>query len=170
MATVRPATEQDAPWMDAGFRGGMGWPKPDGYFVARVAEATAGEVVVLVAADDESNYLGHAIVQWVSRYAGFQEPCIPEVQDLNVIATSRRQGVGSMLLDHAERLIAGRSPHAGIGVGLYADYGQAQRLYVKRGYVPDGAGVMRNNQPVVPGSTERVDDELILYLIKPLRR
>ena len=35
---------------------------------------------------------------------------------------------------------AGRSPLAGIGFGLYADYGAAQRLYVKCGYLPDGRG------------------------------
>lgn len=28
-----------------------------------------------------------------------------------------------------------------IGVGLHAGYGSAQRMYVKRGYIPDGTGV-----------------------------
>ena len=66
---------------------------------------------------------------------------IPEIQDLNVrprIPTARHRLAA--LLDEAEQLIGARSPLAGIGFGLYADYGAAQRLYVKRGYVPDGHG------------------------------
>ena len=155
--------------MEAGFHHGMGWPKPEGYFAERLAEARSGRIVVLVAVGEDSRYLGHTLVRWASRYPAFREHDIPEVQDLNVVAQSRRQGVGSMLLDDAERLIAERSPSAGIGVGLYAAYGPAQRLYVRRGYVPDGAGVDYDNEPVAPGSAVRVDDALLLHLIKPLR-
>ena len=54
----------------------------------------------------------------------------------------------------------------GIGVGLYQSYGSAQRLYAKRGYVPDGRGVMYHHQPVVPGAHVRVDDELNLFFTK----
>lgn len=54
----------------------------------------------------------------------------------------------------------------GIGFGLYASYGTAQRLYTKRGYIPDGRGLMYDNLPAVPGSQVRVDDELTLYLTK----
>ena len=154
--------------MDAGFNAGMGWAKPGGYFVGRLEETRSGKVVVLVAEGKDGRYLGHAIVRWASGYSGFGKRRIPEVQDLNVVADFRRQGIASMLLDAAERLIGNRSPYAGIGVGLYAAYGPAQRLYVKRGYVPDGTGVVRENEPVVPGSSERIDDGLLLYLIKPL--
>ncbi len=154
--------------MDEGFRSGMGWAKSEGYFVARVDEAQSGKVVMLVASGGDGHYLGHAIVRWTSAYVSFRDRSIPEVTDLNVVAASRRQGFGSMLLDEAEGLIAERSPHAGIGVGLYAAYGPAQRLYVQRGYVPDGAGVMRDGEPVAPGTSARVDDGLLLYLIKTL--
>eukprot|EP00792_Barthelona_sp_PAP020_P000405 TRINITY_DN10637_c0_g1_i1.p1 TRINITY_DN10637_c0_g1~~TRINITY_DN10637_c0_g1_i1.p1 ORF type:complete len:75 (-),score=8.61 TRINITY_DN10637_c0_g1_i1:232-456(-) len=58
--------------------------------------------------------------------------------------------------------------HIGLGVGLYKDYGNAQRLYVKRGYVLDGNGIVYKNEQVVPGSQVTVDDDLLLYLIKPL--
>ena len=40
---------------------------------------------------------------------------------------------------------------------MYADYGTAQRMYVKRGYIPDGRGIMYNNLPVVPGSLVRAE-------------
>lgn len=56
----------------------------------------------------------------------------------------------------------------GLGVGLYADYGAAQRLYVRRGYMPDGAGLTWNNEPAEAGAMVRVDDDLLLWLHKPL--
>ena len=65
----------------------------------------------------------------------------------------RRQGVGSRLIEEADGGFAERSKVAGSGFGLYADYGAAQRLYVKRGYVPDGRGlVFRTNVLWLPAS------------------
>ncbi len=58
----------------------------------------------------------------------------------------------------------------GIGFGLYADYGAAQRLYVQMGYVPDGHGLTWNNEPARAGDMVRVDDDLVLWLRKPLAR
>jgi hypothetical protein len=52
----------------------------------------------------------------------------------------------------------------GLGVGLYCDYGAAQRIYVRRGYLPDGRGIMYRNQPVEPGAAIRIDDEATLML------
>ena len=57
----------------------------------------------------------------------------------------------------------------GLGVGLYADYGAAQRLYVRRGYLPDGAGVVLDGVSVAAGATIRLDDEPMLMFIKQLR-
>jgi hypothetical protein len=54
----------------------------------------------------------------------------------------------------------------GLGVGLYTDYGAAQRLYVRRGYVPDGRGLSSNNRPVKPGTYIRVDDSLVLMMTR----
>jgi len=62
---------------------------------------------------------------------------------------------------------AGRTT-IGIGFALYADYGRAQRLYVRRGYVPDGRGVAYAGELGVPGQTYRLDDDLVLFLTKPL--
>jgi hypothetical protein len=54
-------------------------------------------------------------------------------------------------------------------VGLYADYGTAQRMYVRRGYIPDGRGILYELKEVPPGEMIRVDDEAILMFSKPLR-
>ena len=66
-----------------------------------------------------------------------------------------------------------RAPVAGrnaicLGVGLYADYGPAQRLYVKLGYQPDANGTTYANRPMPPGRTVLLDDSLVLWLIKLL--
>ena len=88
---------------------------------------------------------------------------------MNVRPDYRRRGNASALLDHAEQLIGARSDFAGIGFGLYADYGAAQRLYTKRGYLPDGRGAHYGGRPVIAGETYPVDDDLLLYLVKRLR-
>jgi hypothetical protein len=71
-------------------------------------------------------------------------------------------------MDEAERIIGQHSSVAGIAVGLYADYGPAQRLYALRGYVPDTRGIYVGGQPVLPGTQVLVNDDLLLYLTKNL--
>ena len=63
---------------------------------------------------------------------------------------------------------AKRASNVGIGVGMGADYGAAQRLYVRLGYVPDGRGVTYAALPVKRGDRVVVDDDLVLYLTKRL--
>ena len=51
-------------------------------------------------------------------------------------------------------------------VGLHSGYGAAQRLYIKRGYIPDGSGVWYRNQPLEMNATIQNNDDLVLYLSK----
>lgn len=76
----------------------------------------------------------------------------------------RKRGIGNALLDAVERLAHARGPEVGLGVGLYADYGSAQRIYVRRGYLPDGRGVMYDHHAVAPAQTIRLDDNATLML------
>jgi len=55
-----------------------------------------------------------------------------------------------------------------IGVGLYQDYGRAQKLYVHLGYVPNGLGITYKYNSVVPGDSYPVDDDLVIWLKKDL--
>ncbi|MBQ8055105.1 MAG: GNAT family N-acetyltransferase [Lachnospiraceae bacterium] len=58
-----------------------------------------------------------------------------------------------------------------LGVVLYSGYGSAQRIYVKRGYIPDGTGVWYQNKPCAQYETEIAnDDNLVLFLSKKLKR
>jgi ribosomal protein S18 acetylase RimI-like enzyme len=113
-------------------------------------------------------FAGYVTIRWQSDYAPFREQSIPEIADFNVLPPFRRRGIGTALMDEAERRISERSPMAGIGVGLYADYGAAQRMYVLRGYVPDGHGLSYRGRQVLGGEKVVVDDDLTLHLTKRL--
>lgn len=145
----------------------VSWHKPASKYQHYLREQQAGRRVVPVAfVDDE--FAGYLNVVWRSDYPPFQAERIPEIQDFNVLPHVRRRGIGSRLMDEAEQLIAQRAALAGIGVGLTADYGAAQRLYIKRGYVPDGRGLMWHNRAVAYGAQVTVDDALTLHLVKSL--
>jgi GNAT superfamily N-acetyltransferase len=129
-----------------------------------LAEQRDGVRSVLVATVDDE-YAGYVTVRWESPYFG----TIPEIQDFNVLPKLRRQGIGSALMDAAEELVAERSPVVGIGVALYPDYGQAQRMYVRRGYLPDGRGLIYDGRQVPPMEMIRNDDSATLMFTKQLR-
>jgi GNAT superfamily N-acetyltransferase len=114
----------------------------------------------------DGQFAGYVTVNWTPTYSGFAEQKIPEIQDLNVLPEFRRQGIGTQLLDRAEEEVALRSSIVGIGVGLHPGYNAAQRLYVKRGYIPDGRGVTYRNCPVEEGMQVVFDDDLVLHLTK----
>lgn len=128
------------------------------------AQGKGGRVVVL--ADAGTVIAGYVTIKWASGYQHFNEAGIPEINDLRVLAEYRRQGIATALMDEVERRIFERSRFAGLGVGLYADYGPAQQMYARRGYVPDGRGLMYKEKAVKPGNNTFVDDDLLLYLVK----
>lgn len=108
-------------------------------------------------------------MQWSSEDPIFAERGVPEIKDLNVLPRFRGDGVGSALLEAAEELIRERSGVAGLRVGLHAGYGAAQRLYVRRGYVPDGSGAVDAAGESVPeGAGVVLDDDVTLRLFKEL--
>jgi GNAT superfamily N-acetyltransferase len=116
----------------------------------------------------DGQFAGYVTVNWAPTYPAFAEQKIPDIQDLNVLPEFRRKGVATRLLDQAEEEISRRSSVAGIGVGLHPGYNQAQRLYAKRGYIPDGRGVTYRDRYVDEGAPVVLDDDLILHLTKRL--
>ena len=52
--------------------------------------------------------------------------------------------------------------------GLYRDYGPAQQLYFQLGYIPEGNGITYKGQPTVAGQAYLLDDDLLLWMVKPL--
>jgi GNAT superfamily N-acetyltransferase len=127
----------------------------------------SGERDVLFAAW-KGSFAGYLTINWHSIYPPFQRQGIPEVVDFNVLKKYQRQGIGAALMDEAERRIHLQSSFAGIGVGMTADYGAAQILYVHRGYVPDGRGLSWNGKRLQYNDVVTVDDALVLHLLKRL--
>lgn len=166
LVTIRQATHNDADWMQESFAR-IGWTKPNGYF-AECCRLQDEDKLVLLVAENDGAYVGHCKIVWEPGHPYLKEHGIPETQDLNVVASHRRQGVASALMDETERRIRERSEWAGIGFGLYGDYGAAQRMYILRGYVPDGHGIVYKDAYVTPGVSYRVDDDLVLGLVKRL--
>ncbi len=163
---LRRLRADDAETLAAAFAA-QGWQKPAEQYRRYAAEQAAGQRVTLVAEVDDV-FAGYVNVLWESPYAGFRAAGIPEIADFNVLQRFQRRGIGTALMNAAEALIAERSPVAGIGVGLTADYGAAQILYVKRGYVPDGRGLVYRDRPAPYGTAVTVDDDLVLYLTRRL--
>jgi GNAT superfamily N-acetyltransferase len=116
----------------------------------------------------EENFMGYVTLIWKSLYLNFAKNNIPEICDLNVLPKYRNFGVGSALLDKCEKIAFSKSQVIGIGVGLYADYGSAQKIYVKRGYIPDGFGVTYDYKSVIPGQKYQVDDDFVLWFTKEI--
>ena len=67
---------------------------------------------------------------------------IPQINDVWGYEENRNKGIATALIAHLEQLAKQEGYHIiGIGVGLYRDYGTAQRLYFRLGYKPDGEGL-----------------------------
>jgi GNAT superfamily N-acetyltransferase len=164
MLEITPLRPDDPPVFEAAFDA-IGWHKPAAQYQRYLDEQTADQRPVLVARVD-GEFAGYVTVVWEPTYPAFRAAEIPEIQDFNVLPKFRRRGIGSALMDAAEALIATRSKVVGIGVGLYPDYGPAQRLYVLRGYVPDGLGIASETVQVHAGQVVRVDDDLALYFTR----
>lgn len=72
-------------------------------------------------------------------------------------------------MDVAEEIAAQYADTVYLGVGLHSGYGSAQRMYIKRGYLPDGSGVWYGEKVANPYEPYCNDDDLNLYLSKKLR-
>jgi len=115
-------------------------------------------------------FIGYGSLLNNTEYPEFKNKGIPEINDVWISAEYRGNGFGKELVQCLEA-IALKENHkqVGIGVGLYKDYGFAQKLYVRMGYIPDGNGVTYKYQPVNPGDSHPVDDDLIIWFKKDLR-
>jgi GNAT superfamily N-acetyltransferase len=117
----------------------------------------------------ESSLAGYLTIRWQSNHPLFRQHNIPLIHHLGVFPQFQRQGIASRLMDVAEQLIATRTTQAGITVGLFDEYGPAQRLYARRGYVPDGRGACQGQRPLKQGERVISEHDLILWLTKDLK-
>ena len=146
----------------------QGWHPNIDYYHMRMREHAEGKCVALTAV-----YQGHpagAVYVYFSAQEGpFKGKDWPEIVDFGVLQKYQRKGIGNRMMDTAEQIASQHADTVCLGVGLCREYGTAQRMYVKRGYIPDGSGVWYQNKQCVQYETVcTIDDDLVLFLSKRL--
>lgn len=116
--------------------------------------------------DDCTGYITLVINQ---NSGPFKDTSIPEIVDFNVFEKYQKNGIGQKLLTAVIDKAKEFSDKVGIGVGLNSNYGKAQRLYVKNGFIPNGTGIYYEGK-VLPVNEKCINnDELALYFIKEIK-
>ena len=166
ICSIRKMQESDIQDLSRGFIS-QGWPSREEILTRYFKEQESGEREVLVAEID-GVVAGYVTILPSAKHGPFAE-VYPELSDFNVFEPFRNQGIGNQLLEEAEKRVKFVSSKVTLGVGLHLGYGPAQRLYIKRGYIPDGTGVWYRNKPLEMGASCQNDDDLVLYLSKDLQ-
>ncbi len=162
---IRSMHAEDIPLLCAAFAA-QGWSKDSSVLQTYLKEEQNADRQVFIACQND------AIAGYVTltRQADSDAPesCrnIPCICDFNVFIPYRKKGIGTKLMDAAEREAFKNSAQVCLGVGLGKAYGSAQRMYTKRGYVPDGSGVWYRGAQAKIGETVYNDDDLIVYMLK----
>lgn len=146
----------------------QGWNSKEAAYENRIRDASAGRCIALCA-EYRGEVAGYVNLYFEADAGPFAGAGVPEIVDFGVLQKFRCRGIGSRLIETAERIASERADVVCLGVGLHSGYGSAQRMYVKRGYVPDGSGVWYQNR--IWGQYEPFcnDDDLVLYLSKRLK-
>jgi len=147
----------------------QGWQQTIDKYEMRLEHQAQGKAVSLVA-EYKGNIAGYINVYPNSKWGAFANTGCPEIVDFAVLEKYRRNGIGGKLMDVAEKIASEHADCVYLGVGLHSGYGSAQRMYVKRGYIPDGGGVWYKERACPQYADCANDDELVLYLSKKLCR
>lgn len=137
------------------------------YLNRQLENQQSGNCIALVAFYDEEP-AGFVFLYYRCKWGGLGNQGIPGIVDLRVFEAYRRKGIGNKLMDVAESEAGRYCDRVYLDVCLNSDYGAAQVLYAKRGYIPDGKGVYYKEEPCLVNADCRNDDELTLCLIKKL--
>jgi GNAT superfamily N-acetyltransferase len=111
---IRPLIEKDIATIPEALKK-IGWNKPASLFEGYLKEQEGGERLVWVAYF-KGEFAGYVTLKWQSQYPSFKSQNIPEIMDLNVLPVYRKMGIGSLLLDRAEKEALTKSQIIGIGV------------------------------------------------------
>lgn len=165
--TVRNMESKDARVFTDEFTA-QGWHPEIAGYMARLQDQDEGKCIALTA-EFEGSQAGYVYVYLYANEGPFKDKKWPIIVDFNVLEKYQRRGIGNRLMDVAEQIAGEYADTVCLGVGLCDSYGAAQRMYVKRGYIPDGSGVWYQGKQCVQYETVcTVDDDLILFLSKKL--
>ena len=113
--------------------------------------------------------IGFGTLAYESGHPLFRKNRIPEIKDLNIMPSFRGKGTASFIISELENKAKEEGYETiGIGVGMYPDYGKAQRLYVKFGYIPTGEGLFCDDKQLQYGDNIKMNDGVCLYFTKDL--
>ncbi len=147
----------------------QGWHPEIAGYIARLKDQSEEKCIALTAVY-ETCPAGYVYVYLHANDGPFKEKGWPIIVDFNVLKKYQRRGIGNRLMDVAEQIAGRYADTVCLGVGLCDSYGAAQRMYVKRGYIPDGSGVWYQGEQCVQYETVcTVDDDLILFFSKRLQ-
>ncbi len=163
---IRPMIQADICAFPAAFAQ-QNWCKEQAQFEQYFAKQQLGLRQIFVA-EVAGVVAGYATLLPEALSGPFAGCNIPEVVDFNVLIKFQKRGIGSAIMEAIENQVRQTSSKISLGVGLHSGYGTAQRLYVKRGYIPDGSGVWYNNRIHDQYADCCNDDDLVLYLSKDL--
>lgn len=147
----------------------QGWDAEIDKYEMRLKHQAEGKSVSL-AAEYDGKPAGYINVYPAADEGAFAGQGLPEIVDFGVLEKYRRHGIGNKLMDVAEQIAGQYADRVFLGVGLHSGYGSAQRIYARRGYIPDGSGVWYGQSVCEPYTGCRNDDSLVLYLSKSLRK
>jgi GNAT superfamily N-acetyltransferase len=147
----------------------QGWHPDIAGYMSRLKDQTEGKCIALSAVY-EGCPAGYVYVYLHVEEGPFKGKGWPIIVDFNVLKKYQRRGIGNRLMDAAEQVAGQYADTVCLGVGVCDSYGTAQRMYVKRGYIPDGSGVWYQGRQCVQYETVcTVDDDLILFFSKQLK-
>lgn len=131
-----------------------------------------GSAQYLLARDHDGSLMGKLYLN----FSGVTYPEIgakvsdcPDLENIEVLASSRGQGVGTKLILEAEKICKEKG-FTKVGLGVAVDNPDARKLYESLGYIDTGLGkfdisfMWRSN----PEEPEHEVHEKILYLVKNL--
>ena len=163
---IRSMTEEDAKILYETYLS-YGWHPSLKTYEDYLQEQENGERTVLIA-EYEGSAAGICTLVHRPKEGPLAGKGWPEIVDLCVFLHVHRKGIGSRLMDAAEREAAGMADHVFLAVGVHSGYGAAQRLYVSRGYNFDGSGVWYQGKQLDQYAPCVNDDDLLLFMSKKL--
>ena len=166
LLTIRAMNEADIDVLLSNFAEQV-WSKPR-EVLTKYFDGQRNNALFTFVAELGGDVAGYVVLYPDADFGPFAAQKIPLLSDFIVFKKYQRNGIGGKILDAAEARAAELCERVHLGVGLHSGYGAAQRIYVKRGYVPDGSGVWFNNAPLEQYADCKNDDELVLYLVKDL--
>lgn len=166
---IRPLTKADIPKIVARYSFPWSTPEKTEVLWDLYYHEQQNGIRTVAVIEENHEILGYGSLLRKPECPFFAQKNIPEINAIWIDENHRKKGLGTSLIKWLEKLASQEGyQQIGIGVGLYKDYGPAQKLYFELGYSPEGNGITYKGESTTPGQSYPLDDDLILWLIKSL--